>query len=56
MTSRLPRVAVTTSAATLLALCTATAAAQPALAGSYVAISGSGSTWSAVALVSATKS
>jgi ABC-type phosphate transport system substrate-binding protein len=50
MTSRLLRITATAPAATLLALCAATAAAQPARAGSYVAISGSGSTWSAVAL------
>jgi len=51
MTSRSLKIAAgRASAAAVLALCAATAAAQPASAGSYVAISGSGSTWSAVAL------
>ncbi len=50
MTPRFVRVSVQTAAATLLALGTATAGMQSANAATYVAISGSGSTWSAVAL------
>ena len=50
MTPHLPRIPVRAAAAALLALGMATAAAGPASAATYVAVSGSGSTWSAVAL------